>query len=405
MKQIIFAIFLINTFFGYSKPHKVIRTPKNDSYVIVLSLDGFRTSYLETCKTPNLDSISEAGVKSTFIPSFPSLTFPNHYAMATGLYPENNGIIHNKFRTKEGVEYTVGNRKAVENPTFYKGEPIWNTAEKQGIKTASFYWVGSETKINGRQPSIWKKFDSSVPFQSRGDSVISWLKKPENERPHLIMWYIEEPDHCGHINTPESNETKKTVEMLDKIVGDFCNKLNQLPIASKVDFVIVSDHGMATYDPKKYINLSAYLPRDSFEYVVDGAPTLLYPKKTFTNKAIEILKNIPNIKVWNKDDVPQKYHYGKNKDIGQIVILPDVGTQLEFSDSKKASKTLAAHGYDNFSPEMQAIFIAAGPSFKKNITAAPIPNVNLYLLICKLLNIKPSKNDGDGKQIKKMLKN
>jgi len=403
MKQIIFAILLINTFFGYPKPYKINRNQRIESYVIVLSLDGFRTSYLETCKTPNLDSISKVGVKSTFIPSFPSLTFPNHYAMATGLYPNNNGIIHNKFRTKEGLEYTIGNRKAVENPLFYKGEPIWNTAEKQGIKTASFYWVGSETKINGQQPSIWKKFNSSVSFSSRGDSVISWLKKPENERPHLIMWYIEEPDHCGHINTPESSETKNTVEILDKIVGDFCNKLNQLPIASKVDFIIVSDHGMATYDSKKYINLSAFLPLDSFDYVVDGAPTLLYPKKTFTNKAMEILKNIPNIKVWNKDDVPQKYHYGKNENIGQIVILPDVGTQLEFSDSKNSSKILAAHGYDNFSPEMQAIFIAAGPSFKRNITTTPTPNVNLYLLICKLLKIKPSKNDGDIKQIKKLV--
>ena len=398
-----FVVILVIFFSLHSISQKSARYEAlKDRYVIVLSLDGFRKAYLKTCKTPNLDSIARVGVKSTFIPSFPSLTFPNHYAMATGLYPENNGIVHNKFLTTKGLEYAIANRDAVENPCFYKGEPIWNTAERQGVKSASFFWVGSETKINGLQPGLWKKFDSTVPFSSRGDSVVEWLKRPEEVRPHLIMWYIEEPDHCGHVFTPESAETINTIEKLDRLVGDFCNKINNLPIASQIDFIIVSDHGMARYYPESRIDLSDYLPRDSFDYVVDGAPTLLYPKKTYTKKAIAILKSIPNLKVWHKNHVPRKYHYSRNEDIGEVVVLPEVGTQLLFG--KTDSKTLAAHGYDNFTPEMSAIFFAAGPSFKVNTETKPMPNVNLYLLICELLNIKASKNDGDIRIVKKMLK-
>ena len=148
-------------------------------------------------------------VKAPFIPSFPSLTFPNHYSMATGLYPDNHGLVHNSFLREDGSVYRMSDRAQVEDPDSYKGEPIWNTAEKQGVKTAAFFWVGSEAKIQGLQPSIWKKFDSSVPFEARGDSVISWLSLPKEQRPHLIMWYIEEPDYTRYSDTPFGSETKR----------------------------------------------------------------------------------------------------------------------------------------------------------------------------------------------------
>ena len=177
---------------------------QSDRYVVVLSMDGFRSDYPSRAHTPTLDSLANVGVRSTFRPCYPSVTFPNHYSMATGLHPDHHGLVNNFFYDAElDSSYRMGNL----DPQFYGGEPIWNTAERQGVRTASFYWVGSEVPLESGQPSIWKPFDKSVPFSDRADSVISWLKLPEDVRPHLIMWYMEEPDAIGHSATPDSSAT------------------------------------------------------------------------------------------------------------------------------------------------------------------------------------------------------
>ena len=366
--------------------------PKSqERYVVVLSMDGFRSDYPGHAHTPTLDSLAKAGVKAKFLPSFPSVTFPNHYTMATGLHPDHHGLVNNFFYAPDlDSIYLMGNP----NPAFFGGEPIWNTAEKQGVRTASFYWVGSEYPIQGRQPSIWKPFDKHVPFSSRADSVIAWLQLPEAVRPHLIMWYMEEPDGIGHTASPDSAPTLKKVEELDAILGRFFSNARQLDIFDQIDFIVLSDHGMATCQPEKFVNLCDYLPRDSFEYVFDGVPTLLYPKPTYTDSAYAILKRVPNITVWKKNEIPEKFIYGKNPRIGDLVVLPDVGAYVLFRPEGKLHLA-ATHGYDNFAPEMEAIFYAAGPSFKQHAEIPVMANVNLYLIIARLLNLEPAPNDGD----------
>lgn len=371
---------------------------------MVLSLDGFRSDYPDRAKVPTLDSLAQAGVKAAFRPSFPSVTFPNHYAMATGLYPDHNGLINNTFYAADlDSVYRVADRNTVENPDFYGGEPIWVTAEKQGVKSASFFWVGSETKIQGIQPSIWKKFDASVPYADRADSVVAWLQLPKEARPHLVMWYIEEPDGIGHAVTPDSSGIIGKIEELDGVLHHFFSEVRKLDIFPKIDFIVLSDHGMATFYPENYINLNDYLPRDSFDYVFDGVPTLLYPKPSYTDSAYAILQRIPRIRAWRKSEIPEKYNYGTNPRIGELVVLPDVGTMLHFREKGRAWLG-GAHGYDNFSPEMEAIFYAAGPSFQKNVKKPTMANVNLYLLISTLLGLNPAPNDGDSTVVSGLLR-
>lgn len=364
---------------------------QHDRYVVVLSMDGFRSDYPDRAYTPTLDSLAAVGVRAAFRPSFPSMTFPNHYSMATGLHPDHHGLIHNSFYAPD-LDSVY--RMADPTPEFYGGEPIWNTAEKQGVRTASFYWVGSEFPIQGRQPSIWKPFDKKVPFSDRADSVITWLQLPEKVRPHLIMWYMEEPDFTGHFITPDSSEILLKVEELDRVLTHFFTEVRKLDVFSQIDFIVLSDHGMATFTPDKYVNLNDYLPRDSFEYIFDGVPTLLYPKTGYTDQAYAILKQVPHIRVWKKDEIPQKYVYGSNPRIGDLVVLPDIGTFLDFR-SESRSRLAATHGYDNYAPEMEAIFYAAGPSFRQHVELPAMPNVNLYQIIARLLDINPAPNDGD----------
>lgn len=364
---------------------------RKDRYVVVLSMDGFRSDYPGRAYTPTLDSLAAVGVCAAFRPCFPSVTFPNHYSMATGLHPDHHGLVNNSFYA---ADLDSVYRMANPTPAFYGGEPIWNTAEKQGVRTASFYWVGSEYPIQGRQPSIWKPFNDKVPFSDRADSVVSWLRLPEEIRPHLIMWYMEEPDAIGHSATPDSSAVVKKVEELDRVLNHFFTEARKLDIFDQIDFIILSDHGMATYTPDKYVNLNDYLPRDSFDYVFDAVPTLLYPKKSYTETAYNILKTVPHVTVWKREEIPAKYVYGTNPRIGDLVVMPDIGTYLHFRD--KSSPSLGgAHGYDNYTPEMEAIFYAAGPSFKKNVKLPVMANVNLYLMIARLLELEPAPNDGD----------
>lgn len=384
--------------------YQLSQKEKQQRYVVVLSLDGFRSDYPGRANVPTLDSLARAGVKATFRPCFPSVTFPNHYAMATGLHPDHNGLVNNSFYAAElDSIYRLGDRYAVENPSFYGGEPIWVTAENQGVKSASFFWVGSETPIKGKQPSIWKKFDKTVPYTDRADSVVSWLQLSQEVRPQLIMWYIEEPDGIGHTATPDSSAVIDMVEHLDGVLHHFFTEVRKLDIFPQIDFIVLSDHGMATYYPENYVNLNDYLPRDSFDYVFDGVPTLLYPKPSYVDSAYSILQRVPRVTAWRKSEIPEKYVYGTHPRIGELVVLPDVGTMLQFRDKGRAYPG-GAHGYDNFSPEMEAIFYAAGPSFKENVEMPTMANVNLYLLVATLLGLDPAPNDGDSAVVSGLLK-
>jgi predicted AlkP superfamily pyrophosphatase or phosphodiesterase len=365
-------------------------------------MDGFRSDYAGRAYTPTLDSLASVGVKAAFRPSFPSVTFPNHYAMATGLHPDHHGLINNFFYAPDlDLIYRIGDNTAVTNPDFYDGEPIWNTAEKQGVRAASFFWVGSEAPIQGMQPSICKSYDKSTPFINRADSVVAWLQLPEEIRPHLIMWYMEEPDATGHSDTPDSASVIQVVEELDLVLKHFFTEVRKLKHFNNIDFLIVSDHGMATYTPENYVNLNDYLPRDSFDYVFDGVPTLLYPKKTYTDSAYTILQSVPHIKAYKREDVPKQFVYGTNPRISDLVVIPEIGSYVQFR-TESHPRLGGTHGYDNFAPEMEAIFYAAGPSFKKHVELPAMANVNLYLIIARLLHLQPAPNDGDIKEVEQL---
>ena len=219
--RMFFLVALILVIFVACTGKNLKSNATNDVYVVMLSMDGFRWDYPERLETPNLDYIARRGVRAEYIkPAFPSKTFPNHYSMATGLYPDNHGIVDNNFYCPDlNLTFRLGNRQAVENPAFYGGEPIWVTAEKQGITSASYFWVGSEAPVMGIQPTYWKRFDGRVPFINRIDTVLHWLQLPDQKRPRLIMFYFQEPDTQGHETGPVSSEVDQIVLQLDSLLG------------------------------------------------------------------------------------------------------------------------------------------------------------------------------------------
>ena len=375
-----------------------------EPYVVMLSMDGFRWDYPDSCSTPNLDRIAAQGVKAHSLqPAFPSKTFANHYTMATGLYPDHHGIVDNSFYDPQtGNHYSISNRNAVENQSFYGGEPIWVTAEKQGMITASFYWVGSEAPIMGIQPEYWKRYDHGVPFEQRIDTIIYWLNLPENKRPRLITFYFDEPDGTGHGEGPYSIETYEMVTYLDSLVGVLLNKIESLPFADQINLIVTSDHGMGPTSPDRCIRLKDYLDYKWFEEMEGYSPNLtLKVKEKYYNKAWKKLSSIPHLTTWKHGEVPDSLHYGTNPRTLDFILVADSAWQFTLTD--KIPHSQGAHGYNPFNTDMHAIFYAMGPAFKASYEHPTFKNIDLYPLICQILGLKPAMVDGNIDNVRNML--
>jgi predicted AlkP superfamily pyrophosphatase or phosphodiesterase len=398
----LFGLMLLLIFPGFRKDQ---REPYKN-YVVMVSMDGFRWDYNKVYNTPNLNKLAEEGLKADrLIPSFPTVTFPNHYSIATGLYPDHHGLVNNNFPAPElGLYYRMGDRTAVENPAFYGGEPIWITAENNGILSASFFWVGSEAPVKGKHPTYWKKYDESITYEQRIDTVIKWLSYPPEKRPGFITLYFDEPDATSHDYGPVSSKTENVVERLDSLIGVLRLKLSALPFSDRINLIVLSDHGMESISPDKYVNLKSLVPERMIASLFGGNPVYtINAAEGKKDSVLYLLNRGKGLKAYDKSEVPARLHYGTNPRIQEIVVIADsswsIGTRPDGS-----SYMGGAHGYDNANSDMHAIFYAAGPAFKKGYSFSQLNNIDIYNLICRILKITPAKNDGDPDHIKQILR-
>ncbi|PID93447.1 MAG: alkaline phosphatase family protein [Bacteroidetes bacterium] len=392
--------------FLFSACNTAQEAKKETPYVVMLSMDGFRWDYVDRVPTPNLDKVAQRGVKAQSLkPAFPSKTFPNHYTIATGLYPDHHGLVHNTFLDpKSGRKYAIGDPETRGDQYFYGGEPIWMTAEKQGVICGSYFWVGSD--VDGLHPTYWKPYDHHFPYDQRIDSVIAWLQKPETIRPHLITWYFPEPDITGHEQGPESKAMDSLLVELDRYVGVFLDKLEQLPIYDQINIILTSDHGMTSMDPEKTIHIQELIPDSLILDFAGSSPTIcLDVNDAYIDECVELLAKHPHLQAWRSAEVPERLHYGTNPRTLDIVVTSDNHWGL-FMKKPKNKKHLnrGNHGFDNDIKEMHAIFYACGPAFKENTIVPTFENVHIYPLIAEILHIQPEKTDGDLKQVQSMLK-
>jgi predicted AlkP superfamily pyrophosphatase or phosphodiesterase len=374
-------------------------------YLVILSMDGFRWDYPDKVETPNLDAMATNGVKAErFIPSFPTTTFASHYTMATGLHPNNHGILVNRFYAPDlDADFNKGDRSTVEDGRFYGGEPIWVTAETQDLKTATFFWVGSEADVQGIRPTYWKRYDHHFPYEQRIDTVIHWLNLPEKDRPRLVMWYFDEPDSSGHRYGPDGDSLKPVIVRLDSLVGVFRNKIKTLPHADQINFVIVSDHGMANLSPDKQIMLDQHIDTAMIALVDGWNPTMnIKVKEGFIDQVYEDLKKVDNLHVWKHGEVPERLHHGTHVRTHDLILVAKNGWSINWSWSNYTSN--ATHGFDNSFEDMHAIFYAEGPDFKSNHSHEPLYTIDLYPLMAHILGLQGAEVDGKFDRVSGMLK-
>lgn len=404
---VIFSWLSVFVLFGCHTQKELVSTNKSfQKTLILVSMDGFRHDYFNKANTPGLDEVIKHGVKAeALIPSFPSKTFPNHLSIITGMYPEHHGIISNRmYDDKIDEWYKLGNSKAVTDGKWYKGEPFWVTAEKQHLKTAIYFWPGSEAEINGFRPTYWKHYDESIPYADRVKQVMAWLDMPSGKRPRFISLYFDEPDHSGHEFGPDSPEVVAAIERVDSNIVLLEKGIAERNLTDKVDVIIVSDHGMTPLSRDSVIFLDDYINIKDVE-IIDWSPVIaIRPKEGKKETVYKSLKNAhPKLAIYKKGEVPKKFHYNDNPLIQPIVGITALGwtvTTKKYFKSHKNKATGGTHGYDPAYADMHTIFIAKGPSFKKGITVKPFENVHIYELMCRVLKIKPSPNDGTFKKTK-----
>ncbi len=386
--------------------------------VILISLDGFRYDYLDKYKPPTLNRLASEGVRAKWmIPSFPTKTFPNHYAIATGLYPEHNGIVENNI-WDFGTTFTLGNRSEVQNPRWWWGEPIWVTAEKQGVHAGAYFFPGTEAEIAGVRPSIWKVYDGKIKNDERVDTVLGWFDLPVDKRPQMITMYFSDPDDAGHAHSPDSDEVKDAVARVDKAVARLIGGLDARKIGNAVNIIIVSDHGMARVDGQNAVVMDDYLDSSLAERVLTtGEIWQIFPKEDPTHnedpthKIMSRLSQIQHATCWLKRDVPPRLHYNQGRRVAPVICSADEGWYMtsreRFEEMKKRNdfgRPHGAHGYDNRYQSMMATFIARGRAFRKHKIIEPFENVDVYNIMCRILGLKPAPNDGDTNHMKEMLR-
>jgi len=366
-------------------------------YVVLVSLDGFRWDYAKRDGATHLLALGKHGVWAPegMVPSFPSLTFPNHYTIVTGLYPEHHGLVANSFYDEaKQARYAIADAKAVTDGSWYSGTPLWSLAESQGMRSACLFWPGSEAKIAGFQPSYYLKFDDKIDDAARIQQVLAWLNLPAADRPHFITLYYSEPDHEGHEFGPDAPQTKAAVLKVDGLIGKLKAGLDKTGLP--IDLVVVSDHGMARVQGD-WITLDQFADLTGFE----TSGILLYGKTEEDRTRVynKLKQASSQFVAYRRKDVPAILNYNQNPREGDPVVIatgpyalrahgPPVGTTDK-------PPTVGMHGYDPHKlPEMKASFFAAGPDIVVGKTVAPFENVNLYPWLAHMLGLTAPKTDG-----------
>jgi predicted AlkP superfamily pyrophosphatase or phosphodiesterase len=367
-------------------------------YVVLVSLDGFRYDYATKHGAKNLLQMAARGASAPegMIPAYPSVTFPNHYSIVTGLYPEHHGIVANSFydpARKARFSYT--NPKTVVDGSWYGGTPLWVLAEEQGMRAASFFWPGSEAEIQGKRPSYYLAFDEKIPDQKRVEQVIAWLRLPPEQRPHFITLYYSNVDHAGHKYGPDAPETAEAVRLVDDMIRRLSEGIAALGLP--VDLIVLSDHGMEA-TRGGWVTLDKWADLSRFE---TSGPLLYAKSEADAEKAyLSLLGASETFKVYRREKMPAYLHYASNPREGDPVVVPtgpyNITAREPKSSGNPTSPSVGQHGYDPTAmPSMKAIFYAAGPDIRAGATVAPFENVNVYPLIAKILGLRVGAIDGN----------
>ena len=371
-------------------------TQRHKPYVLLIGLDGFRFDYAERYGAKNLLALRARGASAgALIPSYPSLTFPNFYTLATGLSPERHGIVGNRFWDPERKqEFYFRNDQS--DGSWYGGTPIWVLAEQQGMRTAAYFWPGTSAPIQGTLPTFFHEYNPAITREERIRQVLEWFHLPQERRPHLVIAYFSEVDSAGHQHGPDSLETQRAVEELDRSLGQLWKGLERVQPA--VNVVVVSDHGMMACGP--FVDITEHADFSRFKVVNDTVHVMLYSADhTLVERTYRALRGRSNLyQVWRRNETPAHLRFRRNRRIGDLVIMSNGPHLLSVRSGSRPpdparSGPKGMHGWDpKRFPLMQGIFYATGPQIRPGVRLPAIRATDVFPLLSSLLDLTPPGN-------------
>jgi predicted AlkP superfamily pyrophosphatase or phosphodiesterase len=392
----IFVVLLAAACFGQLAHSPNAGAQQDKPYVLLISIDGFRYDYAERDHATNLLAFGKSGVTAkALIPSFPTTTFPNHYTIVTGLYPAHHGIVDNLFSDPQrNAKFKSGDSASSTGSGWWGGTPLWVLAEQQGMRAASFFWVGSDAEIQHTRPTYFYKYDGEIPNEQRVSQVVEWLKLPKAERPHFITLYFSDVDHAGHQFGPDAPQTHAAIQQMDALLAQLFSAVRALPIP--LDIFVVSDHGMATVTGE--VDVSKLANLNGVELAPNSTDFKFYSPdpKRIDQLYSELNGKDPRIEVYRRSEIPERLHYSGNPRIGDLVAFAVAPVVLHLAPKPGQSEPRGMHGYDvSKMPEMRGIFYAAGPDLKAGLSIEEFQNIHIYPLIAHILGLNvPAGMDG-----------
>ena len=379
--------------------------------LLLISIDGYRADYFDRQLSPTLAELAKTGVHAQAMePSFPSLTFPNHYTIVTGLRPDHHGIVNNTMSDPQLGKFSLGNRKAVSDGRWWnQGTPLWETVGEHGMRSATMFWPGSEADIHGLHPDYWQPYDGKITPEQRVDTVLGWLDLPADQRPSFLTLYFDAVDHAGHTYGPDSPEVNQALGDTDAALARLVQGLRQRGLYERINIIVLSDHGMAPNPLPNSVLIDKLIPLSQVDTVSLGVVAGFDPKpgRDFAKIEAKLTQPQQHMQCWDKTQIPARLAYGSNPRVPKLVCLAETGwriTTRTYLASHKGHVSLGEHGYDNADPLMRALFVAHGPSFREGVQAKTFPSVDVYPLMAHLLGLPPANNDGNYAEVADMLK-
>ncbi len=372
--------------------------------VLLVSIDGLGAGQYDPARMPHLARIARQGVSAAaMVPAYPTLTFPNHYSIVTGLRPDRHGIVHNTMRDPELGGFSMSNREAVGDGRWWGGTPAWVAAERAGLPTATFSWPGSEADVGGVRPTRWRPYDGEIPMQTRVDTVLGWLSEPVATRPRFLTLYFEHVDEAAHSHGPHSAEAYAAQRAVDAALGTLLEGLDARGLAEAVNLIVVSDHGLAEVAPGNTVVVEEMVDPADVELVSAGQVVGFIPKPG-REPAVHatLLGRHAHYQCWRKGELPARWHYGAHPRVPPIVCQMDEGWDAVMRERLARQPRVGmrgSHGFDPAHASMHAVFFARGPAFRTGAVLPAIQSVDVYPLLMRLLGLPAAEHDGDAKAL------
>lgn len=430
MKHIWIALFFLATAFA---------EPRRQSHVVVISLDGFSAQALQNPRLPlpNLRKlIAEGSYSKLMHPINPTVTWPNHTAIITGVDASRHSVLYNGLATREAS--TVKVEPWLDKTELVQGPTVYDIAHENGLTTAEVDWVAilNAKTINWAFPEN-VTIDSVVAKEMIAKGLITeekvqdFRKLPITDRdeywqraavyilkthkPNLSLIHFLTTDSVQHRYAPSTLAADTALSLADQRVGRIMDAIQEAGIAKSTTVIIVSDHGFKAV--KKVIHANAWVAKQGISgvYVVpEGGTAMVYILDSA--KRAELLPQLANqfAKVEGVTQVlkPEQFaEFGypspeKNNRMADLVLA--AGDGYGFGGGKPDSPAITenvtptgSHGYLNTDSDMNAIFIASGAGIRKGVVLPEMKNVDVAPTIAHLLGLELK--DVSGKALTEIL--